>query len=156
MLQQWDPEGRSWTEDGMSHSEKERGNTPRESQNHLQSESKKWKLMSLVAGQMEPRPWGVSQGKANRELGVLSGVEEDRGTGCRLQWPVSWSASPPTSGSQTLDRPDLKVHSWSGHSYPHEQDYKAEKAPVTFINDSSPRKEECVALSRENRNSIHL
>lgn len=122
MLQQWDPEGQSWTEGGMSHSEKERGNTRREGQNHLQSEGEKWKLTSLVAGQMEPQPWGLSGGKANWELGVLSGVEEDRGTGRRLQWPVSWSASPPSSGSQTLDGPELKVHSWSGLSYPHEQD----------------------------------
>ena len=140
----------------MSHSEKKRGNTPRDSQNHLQSESEKWKQTSLVAGQMELQPWGLSQGKAHRGLGVLSGVEEDRGTGRRLQWPVSWSASPPTSRSQTLDRDDLKFHRWSGHSYPHEQDYKAEKAPVTFINVSSPRKEEHAALSRENQSSIHL
>lgn len=127
-LQQWDPEGQSWTEDGMSHSEKGKGGTPRESQNYLQSESEKWKLTSLVAGQMST---ALECLKA-KLTGIWVCCQEWRRT--EGQGVVSSGLYPGAPLSTHQSDPKLwtgltKVHSWSGPPIPHEQDYKAEKAP---------------------------
>lgn len=111
-------------------------------------------MTSLTVGWMGQQPRGQSRDKADRELGVSSGVKVgDRDRASVPSGLPFLSASLPTSASQTLDRPD-KGPQAGRPQISHEQDNRAERMPVTLTDGSSPRKEECAGLSEEDRNSI--
>lgn len=76
-------------------------------------------MASLMVGWMGQQPRGQSRDKADRELGVSSGVKVgDRDRASVSSGLPFLSASLPTSASQTRDRPDLKVHRQGGHRSP--------------------------------------